>query len=228
MGAYPRMRLELKPTGPPPLSVLHAGCRVERGRPGRPPTVAATRYAFLMVAGPRRMRIPVFVSTPTALSRAQQAQRSFIERALDRRSLEPRTIGETDYPDRNPLREVYAVGRHCSGGVILGFEQMRVLKGINKPETAKEEIIGEPWSLPTPWNQLEGGILFGLGLPLLIFKEENVQGGLFDPGVTDVFLYSMPTAVSRKNHAFEQVLDKWHARVMSHYYRDDRPHLMGT
>lgn len=126
--------------------------------------------------------MPVFVSTPTALSSVQQAQRSFVERALDRRGLEPRTIGETDYPDQNPLREVYAVGRHCSGGIILGFEQMRVLKGISKAGTAKEEVIDEPQSLPTPWNHLEGGILFGLGLPLLIFKEEAVQRWIVRPG----------------------------------------------
>lgn len=46
---------------------------------------------------------------------------------------------------------------------------------------------------PSPWNHLESGILFGLHLPLLVFAEEGVSGGVFDRGVTDVFIHRMPS-----------------------------------
>ena len=39
---------------------------------------------------------------------------------------------------------------------------------------------------------MEAGILFGLGLPLLVFRENGISGGIFDSGVTDVFVHRMP------------------------------------
>src|SRR5207302_5783912 len=47
-------------------------------------------------------------------------------------------------------------------------------------------------SMPTPWNHLEAGILFGLRLPLLIFREKEIEGGVVDRGVSDVFIHDMP------------------------------------
>jgi hypothetical protein len=46
---------------------------------------------------------------------------------------------------------------------------------------------------PTPWNHIEAGILHGLGLPLLVFAEDGISGGVFDRGVTDVFIHRMPS-----------------------------------
>jgi len=34
-------------------------------------------------------------------------------------------------------------------------------------------------SFPSPWNHLEAGILFGLRLPLPIFRESTILGGVF-------------------------------------------------
>ena len=47
-------------------------------------------------------------------------------------------------------------------------------------------------SIPSPWNHLEAGILFGLRLPILIFRDTGITGGVFDPGVSDVFIHEMP------------------------------------
>jgi len=67
---------------------------------------------------------------------------------------------------------------------------------------------------------LEAGILFGLGLPLVIFREEGIRGGVFDEGVTDVFVHSMPpsalTATERR--PLKEVFLKWHAKVLDRYY----------
>ncbi|HEU5110903.1 MAG TPA: hypothetical protein VFT95_20370 [Micromonosporaceae bacterium] len=164
------------------------------------------------------MRIPVFVSMPTVLSDRQLASRRIVERLVRDMGLEERRLGESDYPHKYPLKEVYAIARHCSGGLILGFEQMRVTAGLVKPETPKEEAIGAPVAVPTPWNNLEAGILFGLGLPLMIFREKGVSGGVFDNGVTDVFVHRMPTARDRNNDQLKQVFRNWQAEVRHHYY----------
>jgi hypothetical protein len=167
-------------------------------------------------AGGLWMDIPVFVSCPTSLSPQQENARSTILRYLNRYSLEPRALGRSDYPTELPLREVLVIAKHCAGGIILGFEQYRSLDGIDKPGTESEARQGSGVPFPTPWNQLEAGILFGLGLPLLIFRESGISGGIFDAGVTDVFIHHMPT--SANNEGLNDVFLKWQSLVRQQYY----------
>ena len=162
------------------------------------------------------MDIPVFVSCPTSLSPQQENARSTILRYLNRYSLEPRALGRSDYPTELPLREVLVIAKHCAGGIILGFEQYRSLDGIDKPGTESEARQGSSVHFPTPWNQLEAGILFGLGLPLLIFREPEISGGIFDVGVTDVFIHQMPGPGD--NQGLEEVFLKWQSVVRQQYY----------
>ncbi len=153
------------------------------------------------------MRIPVFVSCPTSLSPDQESRRKVIVRELERLALEPRALGRSDYPTNLPLREVLVIARHCSGGVILGFEQARITAGVVKPGTPAERAVADPISQPTPWNHLEAGILFGLGLPLLVFREEAV-------------VHPFPRVGLRgpEREALEEVFLKWGSRVREHYY----------
>jgi hypothetical protein len=167
------------------------------------------------------MDIPVFVSCPTSLNEDQQASRALILRQLKRFNLEPRALGRSDYPTELPLREVMLIARHCSGGLILGFEQYRSLSGIHKPGAPEEQTNEDAHlSMPTPWNNLEAGILFGLRLPILIFREPGIEGGVFDPGVSDVFIHEMPTPMDAKvrKEALSDVFLKWQAEVRRHYY----------
>jgi hypothetical protein len=169
------------------------------------------------------MKIPVFVSGPTKLNDQQQQSRDMIMRELARLQLEPRALGRSDYPAEFPLREVFVIANHCSGGIILGFRQFVATAGIWKTGTKEASRVkrGKPAHFPTPWNHLEAGILFGMQLPLLIFREEPVRGGVFDEGVSDVFIHSMPPGTMKKSNldAFREVLLKWSAKVREHYYR---------
>lgn len=155
----------------------------------------------LIAESKKSMRIPVFVSSPSPrnMSKSQERIRTAIDDMLYHFALEPRALGRSDYPDGLPLREVMVIGRHCAGGIILGFEVHHVTAAIRR---AKGEAIEKPLMIPTPWNHLEAGILYGLGLPLLVFREtikkadgdnENmVKGGIFDEGVSDVFGRATP------------------------------------
>jgi hypothetical protein len=165
------------------------------------------------------MEIPVFVSCPTSLNDKQAISRAIVIRLLKRYSLEPRALGRSDYPTELPLREVLGISRHCAGGIILGFEQYRSMQGINKPGTAEEQYQNFPTSFSTPWNQLEAGILFGLRLPILIFKEGDISGGIFDPGVTDVFIHPMPDDGS-DSRALNAVFLKWQGNVQQKYHEE--------
>jgi hypothetical protein len=173
------------------------------------------------------MRIPVFVSCPSKLNNAQNQSRERIVRELGRLQLEPRALGRSDYPSEFPLREVFVIATHCSGGIILGFHQFIATAGVWKKGTKEQTRLGpgKPAHFPSPWNHLEAGILFGLQLPLLIFREEPVRGGVFDEGVTDVFIHDIPGGDLKdaKLEAFREVLLKWSAKVREHYYRIGDP-----
>jgi hypothetical protein len=168
------------------------------------------------------MRIPIFLSCASDLSEQQNAERQVVLGELKRQGLEPRALGRSDYPTDLPLREVLTIAKHCSGGVILGFEQYYAEGAVAKRGTARERSYTEPLLLPTAWNHLEAGILFGLGLPLLVFTEDGISGGVFDHGVTDAFVHRMPSASMARpeREALTEVFRKWQSRVRQRYYGD--------
>src|SRR6267154_1894677 len=122
-----------------------------------------------------RMRIPVFISAPSPdnLNPGQEASAEIIHALVTKYKLEWRALGRSDYPNDVPLKEVLRMVKHCSGGIILGFEQVQATSGELRAKSAKAESITKPVSFPTPWNQLEAGILFSAGLPMMIFRDSG-------------------------------------------------------
>lgn len=171
-----------------------------------------------------RMRIPVFVSAPSPdnLSTAQQESVDIIEGLVSRYKLEWRALGRSDYPNDLPLKEVLRLVKHCSGGIILGFEQFRADSGEYKPGSPNAKTATGRVSFPTPWNQLEAGILFSAGLPIIIFRESTVVGGVFDVGTSEVFIHPMPNATTTPDSLddLDSVFQNWVARVRTQYYAD--------
>lgn len=171
------------------------------------------------------MLIPVFVSSPTSLNAEQDAVRRVVLGELGHHGIEGRTVGTTDYPTDFPMREVLTLAKHCSGGVILGFSQFAATAGTWKKGTSSESDIKKNQSVlfPTPWNQLEAGILFSLDVPLLVFRETGIFGGIFDNGVTDLFVHPMPKAEPeyQEKKVLRAVFQKWTAQVRRHYYGED-------
>lgn len=145
-----------------------------------------------------------------------------INQELGAAGLEPRKVAPSDYPTEFPLREVLRAARHCYGGVILGFEQLRLQSGTAKTGTSKATTISTPTPLPSPWNQLEAGVLFSLDLPIIVFKEAEVSGGVFDTAVNDVLIQPMPALpLSSDDHkAMVEAIQRWHERVTDRFDRD--------
>jgi hypothetical protein len=160
------------------------------------------------------MKIPIFVSAPTSLLPNQQKTRDELWVLLDYENLEQRALGKSDYPANLPLREVYTIAKHCAGGVILGFSQYVAKNGLMKGKSDNKER-----KFPTPWNQLEAGILFSLRLPLMVFREDGNTGGVFDNGVTDVFVHKLPLGGftdSARSQA-KVAIQNWVGKVREHY-----------
>src|SRR5205807_1836721 len=119
-----------------------------------------------------------------------------------------------------PLREVPILARHCAGGVILGFEQIHARTAIKRRGTIEAQRL-KNLRIPSAWNHLESGILFGLGLPLLVFCEEGVCDGIFDHGVSDAFVHKMPppSISPSERNKWTAVFQKWQAAVRHRYYQ---------
>lgn len=168
------------------------------------------------------MLIPVFVSCPSHLSDQQAKAHRLVLGELGHHGIEARTLGQTDYPTSFPLREVLTLAKHCSGGLILGFSQLEVTAGTVKKGTPFKRLVkkSKPELVPTPWNQIEAGILFALAVPLLVFREDGVVGGIFDIGTTDLFVHAMPQPgiKAQEKKALRAVFQKWTAQVRGHYY----------
>jgi hypothetical protein len=167
--------------------------------------------------------IPVFVSAPTTLSSDQQKFKRYVDSQLADLGLQPRALGRSDYPAQYPLREVMVIAQHCSGGIVLGFEQFYAPKGTFKRDTGEKRPASKV-RFPTPWNNLEAGILFSLKKPILIFREPGITGGVFDAGVTDVFVHDIPEGnqLRKKRAAIREVLLAWRGRVGAHYYGEEK------
>jgi len=166
------------------------------------------------------MRFPVFVSTPNCLSPKQQAVYDFILAELSQHSLEPYTLGQSHQPTQSPLHEVMIMARHVCGGVILGFEQFCATAGVSKPGTDRESKLGSPTYFPTPWNQLEAGVLYTVGVPLLILREPSIAGGIFDQGVSRWFTHTLPGAEELDHHrvVISSVIADWRGKVTERFY----------
>jgi hypothetical protein len=163
------------------------------------------------------MQIPIFVSSPTDLNPEQQGVQDYILKKLEDLNLVAHTLGRSDYPMQSSLHEVYVLGRHCSGAVILGFEQTYAERAVSKRGSAAE-TVKQDLSIPTPWNHLEAGIMFSLRIPLLILREPSITGGIFDAGTVDGFVHALP-AKDEPPDRINQILQRWSALVMGHYYR---------
>ena len=156
----------------------------------------------------------IFVSKPNALTQTQSDFYLEFLKLLEERSLVPRTLGETDFPNNAPIHAVRDLLNKCDGVIVLGFRQMLIEKGISKYQTSKESIIDYSF-LPTAWNQIEAGMAFMCNVPILILCEDGVFSGVFDVGNTDKFIHQTNlTSDWLHSKRFLQPFNAWYMELI--------------
>jgi len=100
--------------------------------------------------------------------------------------LNPRTIGQSDFPNESPLNEVINLMGKCEGTIVLGIPQIEIENGFMKGTTIDNKII-----LGTEWNHIEAALAYSIGHPLLIIHHKNVTRGIFDRGACNSFIYEI-------------------------------------
>ncbi len=103
---------------------------------------------------------------------------------LNSNDLDPRTIGQSDYPNESPLDEVIKLMHKCHGTIILGIPQIEISSGqIKENKIINKTILG------TEWNHIEAAIAHSLQQPMLIIHDESVTRGVFDRGACNTYLH---------------------------------------
>lgn len=151
----------------------------------------------------------IFLSRPTAATTQQEAFSRELNALLEGEGVVAHTLGITEYPSKAPLGEVLDLLRRCDGALVLGLAQVNVETGVSKQGTTREARI-DGSRFGTPWNQIEAGMAFALGLPLLLIRESGVTGGVFDAGSSDRFVHQAQlTPEWLASQAFQQPFHRW-------------------
>jgi hypothetical protein len=99
----------------------------------------------------------------------------------------------------------------CCGTVVIAFERMHIAQGTERRGTSEEKRLDDIRT-PTVWNQIEAGMAYQRGHPLLVIvenslREEGLRG--YDWWVQSVPLG--PAALQRNE--FAGVFADWKRRV---------------
>ncbi len=178
------------------------------------------------------VEIPIFLSKPTRLNPRQRNVLRYVNLVLKQECLLPRTLGQSDFPQTNPIAEACHLARACYGGLILGFTQIKTPRGLytHKPESrpktkdkpravtvaAPEDTrTPGPVLIPSPWNHLEAGMLVALRKPLLVFAEKGIAGGIFDKGAFSGFMqeFDPEKFTPREREIVRERVRLWSAEV---------------
>lgn len=134
----------------------------------------------------------VFVSRPAALTSAQQALDSAWSGGITGLGFIRTGVIRSEY-DAPPWQQLRAAVRDAHGVVVLGFRQLLVKSGWQRPGTPEARPAAGWYA--SPWNHLEAGLAIMAELPVLVAVEAPVSGGLFSSHVWGDHVYGVDIGV---------------------------------
>ncbi|CAM3692807.1 hypothetical protein MUGA111182_03525 [Mucilaginibacter galii] len=147
--------------------------------------------------------INVFISHPTPYNKQQTVFLSLIDAELRKHGLNPINLGKNNWNFRSPLKPIKEIMDTCAAAIVIGLERHHSYIGYEKEFSKKSKEITHKYS-SSPWIQIEAGMAYQAGLPILILKEEKVFGeGILDPQISDSFVFSFEIKQMQKQIAPE-------------------------
>jgi hypothetical protein len=133
---------------------------------------------------------------------------------LEEQGIIPRRLGKSDYSRKAPLQAVIDIIDNCCGAIVLGYPQIEFHQEVRR-STKVQNKIG--YLFPTPWNQIEGALVFRARTPALIVAHTGIEGGVFDHGVTgeSVLHADLSSPDWFAEPAFRQPFDEWRTAIES-------------
>jgi hypothetical protein len=162
--------------------------------------------------------INVFISHPTPYSKQQEVFLSLIQLELKKYNLNPINLGQNNWNFRSPLQPIKEIMGTCVAAIVIGLERHHSLIGYEKEFSKKSKERIHKYS-SSPWIQIEAGMAYQAGLPLLILKDEKVfPEGILDPQISDSFVFEFELKALQKQISLElqQMILSWvkHIRAL--------------
>lgn len=161
------------------------------------------------------LAIPVYMACPSRLTAEQASDVERLHELLRAHGLKGKALEASSYSLKPPLTMVLEVIQACYGGLILGFEHFRSESGVVRQGTPAETRVSSQ-VMASPWHQIETAVLLARNLPVLIFKDRDVRGGVFDLGTSDHLILEMPSSNPAPDHLALR-FSEWAAAVRLHY-----------
>ncbi|HET6995581.1 MAG TPA: hypothetical protein VFI06_11400 [Chitinophagaceae bacterium] len=165
-------------------------------------------------------KIPIFLSYPKPHLKKQDRFITKLEKMLDERGIQARTLGVTDYDMEEPLTAIRRLMLECNGIITVAFRRTYIEKGAVKSESDNGGVsapIVKKW-ITSPYAHIEPAMAFQIGLPVLIIREEGViADGVLEKGIIGTYLpeFKLDGKVDQYLASVEwsQILAKWEGFV---------------
>lgn len=99
----------------------------------------------------------------------------------------------------------------CSAAIGIGLERHHSLIGYERElSNTPTELIHKYTS--SPWIQIEAGMAYQAGLPLLVLKEDKLHSeGILDPQVSDsfVFEFNLKKLQTQLSNDLKELIVSW-------------------
>lgn len=155
--------------------------------------------------------INVFISHPTPYNKYQEIFLSLIESELKKHGLNPTNLGKNNWSFISPLKPIKEIMDTCVAAIVIGLERHHSFIGYEKEfSKGSKELIHKYSS--SPWIQIEAGMAYQAGLPILILKEDKVYGeGILDPQISDSFVFEFELKKLQKKISpeLEEIIRSW-------------------
>lgn len=157
--------------------------------------------------------INIFISVGATSTPEQEKFIQSIENRLKVENLIPNTVGRNTFDSDSPIKAIKKLMDECFGVLIIALERTYFPHGIEKRGGEEEKVLKEI-RLPTPWNQVEAGMAFIKGLPVLVIVEDSLKTeGLLERGYD---WYVISTSIEQHSlitPEFNGVLASWRKKV---------------
>jgi hypothetical protein len=168
--------------------------------------------------------IDIFLSVGSALT-LEQAQ--FVDAVcsfLRDHDLNPRTVGRTDFTDRQPLKRISEVLRECSGTIVIALRRIYIDSGNELRDASSTSGLTNV-SLPTVWNQIEAAMAYSMDQPLLAIVEAGLRNeGVLEDGYDWYVKWLNLDPASLAEPGFLKLFSAWKNNVMK-FQGENFPHL---
>lgn len=133
--------------------------------------------------------INVFISHPTPFNKHQADFLLLIESELRGHGLNPINLGKNNWSFKSPLKPIKEIMSTCVAAIVIGLERHHSYIGYEKEFSKSSKELIHKYS-SSPWIQIEAGMAYYAGLPILILKEDKVYSeGILDPQISDSYIF---------------------------------------